>query len=123
MGRHGGHAESGADIEACGVWEVDDPFLWQDSVFLRGPCGALVSGEVDPDAVAHGKALDSGADGIDDPGAILVGYTGFAGRRRRGGPACSSFPVRRIDSGDDDLDSDFSGSWGGYLDVDVFENR
>src|SRR5262245_16377145 len=70
---HGRDADACAELEPGAVREREDAFGRKDSVLLGGAAGrTAVAGEGDPDSLPDGETGGSGADRVDDAGAVVV---------------------------------------------------
>ena len=92
-----------SELEVRAVRQREDTFGRHDRVLLGGPARrAPVAGERHPDAVAGLDAGDPWSDGVDDPGAVVVGNRRLAGRAAEG--AAARLPVGGIDARHDHTD-------------------
>jgi hypothetical protein len=75
----GWNTDAGAEVEVPRSRERERPFGGDDGVFLGGAARrAAGGGQRDPDAITDAEAVDSGAERVDDAGAIMVGTVGSA---------------------------------------------
>jgi hypothetical protein len=66
-------ADAGADFVASGFRKQKDALGWDNGEFLRGSaCRPPVSSECDPDPIANVEAGHTGADVVDDAGAVVI---------------------------------------------------
>ena len=93
--RHGRDTDAGSEIEVRARREREDAFGGDDGELLRGAARwAAVAGKGDPDAIAHFEAGDTGADRVDDAGAVVVGNRRLGQLPAEG--AAARLPVGRI---------------------------
>ena len=122
VGGHGRYAEAGADVEARAAGQAYDAVSGQVRVLLRGAGRPLVAGEIDPDAIADGKILDTLPEGVDHARTVLVRRDLGERRRCAIAGAEAGLPVGRVDTRDDDADPDLARSWLGHVAVDEPED-
>jgi hypothetical protein len=90
-------ADAGSELSIRASREREGAFGGDDGELLRGAARrTAVAGKGDPDAIAHTEAADTGADGVDHAGAVVVGNRRL-GRLAAEGAAARP-PVGRIHS-------------------------
>jgi hypothetical protein len=123
MSGHGRYADAGTDVEARTIGQSDDPGRRKVRVLLRGTCGALVAGEIHPDAIADGKILDLLPHCVDYTSTILVGGDLGERRRRAIARAKARLPVGGVDTGDDNPDPNLARTGFGHVAINEPKNR
>jgi uncharacterized OsmC-like protein len=120
---HGRYAEARADVKAGVSRKAYHSSRGQVCVFLRGAGGPLVAGEVNPDPIADGKVLNTVTDCVNDTCTVLVRSHLREGRRCTGTGANPGLPVRGVDAGCDDADTDLARRWFDHIAIDKTKDR
>ena len=117
-----GHAEAGAEVEGRDVGQQHHVPGRDDGMLLRGTAGRPAVGRLpDPDPQAVQGRFDTGADGVDHPGPVLVRHL-WRVHDGTGLVAAARLPVRRVHAGAVDADPDLARPGVGQRSVDEGED-
>ena len=117
------HPEAGSHVETDGIGQRNHRRDGQHHVLLGRTVRALMLGHEDPDAVADCEVGDTGADGVDDSGAVVVGDHLGELEVLAGARALAVLPVGGVDAGQHDAHPHLPDVGIGNLTVVQLKNR
>jgi hypothetical protein len=123
MSGHGRYAEAGTDLKARAFGKSYDSGCRKVGVLLGCSRRALVPGEIDPYAIAHGKVLDVVPYRVDHAGTVLVRCHLWEWRGCTSARAKTRLPIGGIDARHGNADADLVRTGLGQFSINDLKDR